>query len=86
MKENLLAGPVNVEEFQGDGKVEAGNIVLERGFRVRRSDGVLQGSLRLYHLADAKADHWAASSQTMEASMTAGATDRAADKAAAKKP
>jgi hypothetical protein len=85
VKEGKLPGPVTVQEFKGDGKAEAGDIVLERGFRVLRSDGSLQGSLRLYHLADEKADHWAASSQTMESTMTAGAADRAADKAAMEK-
>lgn len=85
VKENKLPGPVTVEEFEGDGKVEDGDIVLERGYRVLRSDGSLQGSLRLYHLADSKADHWAAASQTMETSMTSGETDRADDEAWMKK-
>jgi hypothetical protein len=81
----LLEGPVTVEEFQGEEKTEAGGIVLERGYRVKLKNGTLQGSLRLYHLADAKADHWAASSQTMETSMTSGAVDRAADQEPIKK-
>jgi hypothetical protein len=85
VQQKKLAGPVTVEEFKGDGKVEAGGIVLERGFRVVLSDGTLQGSLRLYSMADKKADHWAGSSKTMEASMTSGAVDRAADKAAMEK-
>ncbi len=85
VKDGKLQGPVKIEEFQGDGKVEAGDIVLERGFRVLRSDGSLMGSLRLYHLADENADHWAAATQTMESSMTNGAKDRATDKAAMEK-
>ena len=83
-KEGLLPGPVTVQEFQGDGKVEDGNIIMERGYRVFKSDGSLQGSMRLYHLADPTADHWAAATETMATSMTSGAKDRAADQEATK--
>ena len=85
VKAGQLDGPVTVEEFKGDGKVEDGGIVLERGYRVMRSDGQLQGSLRLYHMEDSKAGHWDAASETMEASMTSGEKDRAADEEAMKK-
>jgi hypothetical protein len=80
----LLQAPVTVEQFEGNDTVEAGGIVLERGYRVFGDNKKLLGSMRLYHLADKDADHWAAATQTMEASMTAGKVDRAADVAAKK--
>ncbi len=79
VKAGQLPGPVTVEEMIGDGKVEEGGIVMERGFRVIGSDGKLIGSMRLYHMEDAEADHWAAASETMESSMTSGKKDQAAD-------
>lgn len=75
---------VTVEEFKGDGKtVEDGGIKLVRGYRVYRKDGSLQGSLRYYERASG--DHWAASSGTMEASMTSGKKDQETDANAKKK-
>ena len=72
------------EENAGEGRFEPSGIQLERGFRVFNKDNSLQGSLRLYQMADEKDDHWAVASKTMETSMTSGATDRAADLAAKK--
>jgi hypothetical protein len=81
-KNGQLDGPVTVEEFQGDGKADASGLILVKGYRVFRQDGSLQGSLRLYELADPDGDHWAVSSTTMETSMSSGKTDRAADEKA----
>ena len=71
-KDGKLPGPVTIEPISGSDQVEEGGIVLERGYKVLRSDGTLQGTMRLYHVEDAKADHWAVSDQTMEISMKPG--------------
>lgn len=74
-----IPGPVTVEEIAGNDQVEKGGIVLKEGYRVIRSDGQLQGSLRIYEMASGSVDHWGVASETMESSMTAGERDRAAD-------
>lgn len=78
VKQKKLTGPVKVIEELPNTK--EGDLILERVDHVLRSDGGLQGSLRLYHMAKESDDHWAVSGpKNIAGSMGAGKADRATD-------